>query len=329
MQEINTLLTQVAVMLLMAIIGYIAGKTRFLPENTAPILSRIVLRITAPALILATLTVYNFDAKTLSEGLWVTVLGIVFILFSLLVGAVFSRLQKLNEDSANVFKTHMMFGNVSYLAVPLFKVIFSEKAVVFAAFYILANELLVWTIGVYMLDKRKGANLRGALKKFINANTIACLIGVIFALTNLQQYIKASASASFVYNIFYSTVTPLGNCTLPLVMLFIGLQMAENPSGGILNILKKPVTLMMSLLKLIVIPAVSLGILLLAGDIVDSYVVTIVVMELAMPCGAIVVAVSSEQASDHIQATDNMIYTTVFSLVTLPAFMLLLNRIFQ
>lgn len=329
MQEISTLLTQVAVMLLMAIIGYIAGKTRFLPENTGPVLSRIVLRLTAPALILSTLTAYNFDAKTLSDGLWVSALATIFILFSLLVGAVSSRLLKLNEDSANVFKTHMMFGNVSYLAVPLFKAIFSEKAVVFAAFYILGNELLMWTVGVYLLDKRRGVNLGGALKKFINANTIACLIGVIFALTNLQQYIKASTAASFVYNIFYSTVTPLGNCTLPLVMLFIGLQMAENPSGGIVNILKKPVTLVMSLLKLLVIPAVSLVILLLVGDMVDPYVVTVVVMELAMPCGAIVVAISSERGSDYRQATDNMIYTTVFSLITLPLFMLLLNSLFQ
>ena len=329
MQEISTLLTQVAVMLLMAIIGYIAGKTRFLPEDTAPILSKIVLRITAPALILSTLTSYDFDAQTLSDGLWVTVLAIIFILFSLLVGTVFSRILKLNEASSSVFKTHMMFGNVSYLAVPLFKVIFSEKAVVFAAFFILANELLMWTVGIYLLDKRKGVNPRTVLKKFINANTIACMIGLLFALANLQQYIKASTAASFAYNIFYSTVTPVGNCTLPLVMLFIGLQMAENPSGGIVNILKKPVTLVMSLLKLLVIPAISLGILLLVGDMVDPYVVTVVVMELAMPCGAIVVAVSSERGSDYRQATDNMIYTTVLSLITLPLFMLLLNRIYQ
>lgn len=325
MQEISTLLTQVAVMLLMAITGYFAGKTRFLPENTASILSKIVIRITAPALIFSTLTAYDFDAQTLSGGLWVTVLGIIFVLFSLLVGVVSGRFLKLSESSASVFTTHLMFGNVSYLAVPLFKVIFNEKAVVFAAFFILANELLMWTAGIYLLDKRKGLNLRDALKKFINANTIACMIGLIFALANLQQYIKSNTAASFVYNIFYSTFAPMGNCTLPLVMLFIGLQMAENPSGGIVNLLKKPVTLVMSILKLLVIPAVSLGILLLAGDLVDPYVRTVVIMELAMPCGAIVVALSSELGSDHRQATDNMIYTTVLSLFTLPIFMLLLN----
>lgn len=327
MREINTLITQVAVMLLMVIAGYFAGKTRFLPENTASILSKIVIRITAPALLLSTLTAYDFDAQTLSGGLWVTVFGIIFILFSLLAGVVFSRLLKLSESSASVFTTHLMFGNVGYLAVPLFKVIFNEKAVVFAAFFILAYELLMWTVGIYILDKRKGLSLRDTLKKFINVNTIACMIGLIFALANLQQYIKSSTTATFVYNIFYSTFAPLGSCTLPLVMLFTGLQMAENPSGGIVNLVKKPVTLVMSLLKLLVIPAVSLGILLLAGDLVDTYVRIVVIMELAMPCGAVVVAISSELGSDHRQATDNMIYTTVLSLFTLPIFMFLLNHI--
>jgi predicted permease len=50
-------------------------------------------------------------------------------------------------------------------------------------------------------------------------------------------------------------------------------------------------------------------------------------MELAMPCGAVVVAVAAETKSDAQQATDNMIYSTVLCLFTLPLFMVLLNYI--
>lgn len=327
MQEVNTILTQVAVMLLMALIGYFAGKTGFLPENTASYLSKIVIRITAPALVLSTLTSYDFDNKTLYNGMWVTIFAIIFMLFSLLIGHMASKLMKLKDETASVTKAHLMFGNVGYLAIPLFKVIYDEKAVVFAAFYVIAYELLVWTVGMYLLDKRKGLNLKDNLKKLININTIACITGLIFALVNLQQYIKASAAASFIYNIFHSTITPVGNCTLPLVMLFTGLQMAEKPSEGIAAILKNPVTLVTSVLKLLVIPAAALGVMLLFGGLVDPFVRTIVIMELAMPCGAIVVALASELGMDYRQATVNLIYTTVLSLFTLPFFMLLLNQL--
>lgn len=327
MQEINTLLVQISVMLLMALIGYISGKTGYLPENTASYLSKTVIRITESALILSTMTAYDFDAQTLSDGLYVAVFAFIFMLLSLLIGVIIARLLKLKSESSNVFAAHLMFGNVGYLALPLLKAVFDDKAVVLAAFYIMVFNLFMWTIGLYMLDKNREFSLKRVLKKFINTNTIACVIGLVFALLNLQQYIKADKTATLVYNIFYNTVSPIGNCTQPLVMLFIGLQFAENPSGGIVNLLKKPVTLVLSVLKLIAIPALALGIMLLLGDLVDPYVRTIVVMETAMPCGAIVAALSSEFGSDYQLATDNMIFTTVLSMFTLPIFTLLLSSL--
>jgi len=110
-------------------------------------------------------------------------------------------------------------------------------------------------------------------------------------------------------------------------MLFIGILTAEKPSGNMQSILKKPVTMLACLLKLIVIPAIGFGIMFLLGDLVNPYVRTVVVMELAMPCGAVVVAVATETKSDAQQATDNMLYSTILCLFTLPIFMVLLNYI--
>ena len=327
MQEISIIINQVAVMMIFVVIGYLAGKKGYLPENTGAFLSKVVIRITAPSLILSTMTSYNFDTKTLYDGLWVGFFALAFMLFSLLTGTLFSRLLKLKGATANVFKVHTMLGNVSYLALPLFKTIFGEKAVVIAVFFVLSFELLNWTVGVYLLNSHMSLSFADRLKKFINANTIACMIGLIFALSNLQHYIHGNTAAQAIYKIFYSIFNPLGNCTFPLVMLFVGLSTAENPLGGFLAIVKKPVTLMLALLKLLLIPLAALGIMLLLGDLVDPFVRTIVILDLAMPCAAIIVALSAEFGSDYLLATDNVIYTTVLSLFTLPLFMLLLNFI--
>lgn len=325
MQEVNIIINQVAVMLIWVVIGYLAGKTGYLPEKSGTYLSKVVIRITAASLVISTMTSYNFDAKTLSDGLWVGLFAFTFMLFSLLAGALISRLLKLEGATANVFKVHTMLGNVGYLALPLFKAILGSKAVVIAAFFVLAFEFLNWTVGVYLLNRHKKLSFAGTLKKFINANTIACITGLIFALTNLQHYIHGNAIAESVYNVFYNTFNPLGNCTLPLVMLFIGLSTAESSIGSFTVILKKPVTLVLALLKLVLIPLVSLAVLLLLGDLVDPLVRNIVVLDLAMPCAAITVALSAEYGSDYQLATDNVLYTTVLSLFTLPLFMVLLN----
>ena len=325
MQEINIIISQIAVLMLLAAIGYIAGKTGFLPENTGAVLSKVVIRITAPSLIISTMTSYDFDGKTLADGLWVGLYGIIFMLLSLLPGMLFSRILKLEGATANVFKVHIIFGNASYLALPFFKALLGEKAVVTAVFFILSFQLLMWTLGVFLLNRHKGLSFKGTLKKFVNINTIACISGLIFAITNIQQYIKGNEAAESVYRVFFNTLNPLGNCTLPLVMIFVGLTAAENTSGGIFSIVKKPVTLVLSFLKLILIPMLSLLVLLLLGDLVDPFVRTIVILELAMPCGTIVVALSAEYGSDYTQASDNTIYTTILSLITLPLFVLLLN----
>lgn len=323
----NIIINQVAVLMILAAIGFAAGKTGYLPENSGSFLSKIVIRITAPSLIISTMTSYDFDAKTLSDGLWVGFFALIFMLFSLLAGTLFSRLLKLEGSTANVFRLHTMFGNVSYLALPFFKVLLGEKALVRAVFFVLAFELLMWTLGVFILNRHKGLSFGSTLKKFFNANTIACLTGLIFALANLQHYIQGNTAAEAIYKIIYSTFNPLGNSTLPLVMLFIGLSTAENPAGSFRAIFKKPATLMLSLLKLLLIPLVSLGIMLLLGDLVDPFVRTIVILDMAMPCATIVAALSAEYGSDYTLATDNVIYTTVLSLFTLPLFMLLLNYI--
>ncbi len=325
MQEMNVIITQVAVMMILVVIGYLAGKTGYLPENSGSVLSKVAIRITAPSLILSSMTSYQFDSKTLSDGIYVAFFGLSFMLFSLLAGIATSRIIKLEGATANAFRAHSMFGNVSYLALPLFKNILGDKAVVMAVFFVLSNELLVWTIGIYLMNRHKGLSLKGIFRKFINTNTIACVIGLTFALANLQQYIKGNAAAESVYHVFYSVFNPLGNCTMPLVMLFIGLSTAENAAGGFVAIFKKPVTLAMSLLKLILIPLASFGIFLLLGDYVDPLVKTIVILDLAMPCGAVIVALSAEYGSDWQLATDNVVYTTIISLFTLPIFMMLLN----
>lgn len=329
MQQITITLTQVIAMLLIALIGYIARRTSFVPEKTGDFLSKIVVRITAPALILSAFASYEFDGRTLSDGLWVWAFAIVFMLFSLCAGLATGRLLRLSEESTGVFGVHLMAGNVGYLALPIFKAVFSEREVVLAAFFIIAYDMLMWTIGYYYLNKhrRKTPSLKETLKNLININIISCGIGLIFALGNFRQYIDTSETASFIYNTFDITFTSVGNCTLPLCMLFIGILTAEKPSGSMLSILKKPVTMLACLLKLIVIPAIGFGIMFLLGELVDPYVRTVVVMELAMPCGAVVVAVATETKSDAQQATDNMLYSTILCLFTLPLFMVLLNYI--
>lgn len=327
MQQMNVMLSQVAALMILVFIGFLAGKKGYLPIETGGFLSKTVIRITAPSLLISTMTSYNFDAKTLSDGIWVGFFAVIFMFLSLLASFPASRLLKLEGTSANVFRAHTMLGNVGYMALPLLKAVLGDKAVVLAAFFVLSFESLNWTVGVILMNRHRKLSLAKTFKNFINANTIACIAGILFAMTNLQHYIRGTGTGEVVFGIFHNVFNLLGNCTLPLVMLFIGMSAAERSGGGFRELLKKPATLTLCVLRLAVIPLIDLGILLLLGNLVDPFVRTIVILEMAMPCSAIIVVMSAEYGSDHRQASDNVLYSTILSLFTLPLFVLLLNFI--
>jgi len=319
------IINEIVVLMFLALIGYFAGRTGYLPEKSGMYISRLVIKITAPALIVTTMAAYDFTAKTITDGIWVSFFAVIFIAFSFAVGSVFCRLLRLESAASSIFKTHLMFGNVGYLALPLFKSIFGEKGLVYAVFFVIAHDTLVWTVGVYLMNKHNGKQWKENLKHLINANMISFVLGLFFALVNLQHFVSQNTIFKAVYMTLFNTLNPLGNTTLYLMMLFIGLTLAENRIGSLSDLLKKYPTFILAFLKLLVIPAVAFVILYLLGDIVDPFVRVIVILELAMPCALIVPALAAQYGSDYKLATDNVILTTLFSMATLPLTLYLLS----
>jgi len=325
MQQMNVIINQIEVMILLAIIGFAAGRSNYLPEKAGMYISRLVIKITAPALIITSMANYDFTPETLRDGLWVGFYASVFIILSFLVGSLASGLLKLDGAQSNVFKAHVMFGNTSYLALPLFKAIFGEKGVVYAVFFVIVHDSFVWTLGIFLMNRHNGRDWKENLRQLVNANTISFALGLFFAFIDLQKFVAAYPSVKAVYNVLYSTLNPLGNTTLYLMMLFIGLTLAENKLGGMSGLMKKYPTYVLSFIKLILIPGVALLMFTLLGGMGGPFVRVITVLELAMPCAMIIPALAAQYESDYRLATDNVIFTTVFSIITLPLAMYLLN----
>lgn len=325
MQQMEIIINQIAVMTIIAFIGWLAGRTGYLPEKSGMYVSRIVIRITAPALIVSTMASYDFTPRTITDGIWIGVCAFAFIVFSYAVGSLISSMLRLKDTASNIYRTHSMFGNVGYLALPLFKSIFGEKGLVYAVFFVIVHDTLVWTLGVYLLNKHKGNEWKENLKHLFNANTVSFVLGLFFALINLQHFVNANAGVKLIYNTLYNTLNPLGNTTLALIMLFIGLTLSESSLGSISGLIKKYPTFILAFFKLLVIPAIAFIFLFTIGKSLDPFVRVIVVLELSMPCATIIPALAAQYGSDHSFAADNVIVTTIFSMVTLPIVLYFLN----
>lgn len=74
--DTGTILTQILILFLLAAIGYVSGKTGYLPEKTGLVTSKLVIRITMPALILSKMLSADFSADNYFDGL--KLMGIAF-----------------------------------------------------------------------------------------------------------------------------------------------------------------------------------------------------------------------------------------------------------
>ena len=107
MQQMNVIINEITVMLILALLGYLAGRTGYLPENSGLYVSKLVIKITAPSLIIATMVAYDFTDKTLRDGLAISFYTLCFIGLAFAIGFAASRLLKLEGAKAKSFQdTH-------------------------------------------------------------------------------------------------------------------------------------------------------------------------------------------------------------------------------
>ncbi|NMB34537.1 MAG: AEC family transporter [Clostridium sp.] len=323
--QIQTLFNQISILVIIGFIGYISGKTRYLPDNSGAILSRLVVKLTAPILIFITLASRDFTKDILINGIWIYLLGIFFIMLSFVFGHLIGEFLKLEGSTKNIFKMHFMFGNVIYLAFPLLRSLYGDDILLYAVLFNLANDTIMWTLGIFLVNKHNRTGWKDNIKHLINGNTIAFAAGltIILLKVNFMPFIERIPHINEVSSFISSAFYPLGEMTAPLSMVFIGLILSEIRIKNIGDLFKRSPVFVLSLFKLIIIPCLALFALSFIS-FVDPLAKALIVLQLSMPCGTIVPALAEQYGSDYKFATENVFFTTIFSIVTMPFIVYLL-----
>lgn len=327
MQEMSIITNQIFMLVLLGLTGYIAGKKGYLPEGTGKILSKVVIKLTAPILIFTTLANHNFTKEVLINGAVVYFLGIAVMLASLVIGHFSAKSLKLEGSTSNVFKMHFMFGNVIYLAFPLIKSMYGDNGLIYAVFYSLANDTMLWTIGIYLVNKHNKQGWKDNARHLINANTIAFSLGLltIFIKLMLGDYIRPMASNDTLVGIFH-TFKSLGETTIYFSMLFIGLILAETSIKNVKDLKKRIPIVVLSVFKLLIVPIVLLFVIALMGQNLTPIAAAVVILQAGMPCGTIVPALAAQYESDYNFATESVFFSTIIGIITMPFLVFLITK---
>ncbi len=301
MDGLLVIVEKIAYIGIMILIGFACEKTGFV-KNIANSVSGIIKNVTLPCLLLTSLISNTLDASKARNGAMIIGIGLCMIVVLMTIGNLTGKMLKLDNAKRGIQITMGSFGNVAFLGYPLIKALLGDEGLLYAVFYNLANDGLLWSFGLSSISGEKGLK---KLKNMFNICTMAFAVGLVMLVGGIK-----------LPQVVHESLATIGSATTPLSMLFIGATMA---SADIVSALKKPAVYILSAVKMIIAPMVLVLLLsLLPQGVMNMTAMTALVLQLAMPSQTMVAILAKEYGLDSKYAVEVIFITTMLSLVTLP-----------
>lgn len=242
--EISILLMeQIAELFLMILMGYIIVKTGLLKGEDSKVISKIVLYLVIPCVIINAFQV-DYTSEKVKELLLVFAASVLLqvILLAAVWGA--GKVLKLNEVEA----TSIYYSNSGNLIVPLVTFILGKEWVLYGCVFMSVQLVFLWTHGKNTIS-REG---KWDWKKIVfNVNMISVFAGVVLFFTKIR-----------LPEIVDQALSSVGSMIGPASMIVTGMLIAEM---NLRNIFENVKVYFISFLRLVVIPVISLAILKISG----------------------------------------------------------------
>lgn len=286
---------------IMILIGFICEKTGFVKNITSSV-SSIIKNITLPALLLTSLTSNVLDASKAKNGALIVFIGLCAIVAMMTIGNFTGKMLKLDTGKRGIQIAMGSFGNVAFLGYPLIQALLGPEGLLYAVFYNLANDGLLWSFGLSAISGEKGIK---KLKNMLNLCTLAFAVGLVMLVLGVK-----------LPDVVHESLSSVGSATTPLSMLFIGATMAR---ADIVSALKSPAVYLLTFVKMIFMPIVLIGLIsLMPEGFMNITAMMALILQVAMPAQTMVAILAKEYDLDEKYAVEVIFITTVFSLVSLP-----------
>lgn len=300
--EFTAVAYQIGILALTILVGFLAVKTGYIEGKVKDALSKLIMRIILPCLVISSISSKELDKGLITDIFTVFLMSVfcIFVLFAL--GAITSKSLKIPKGTAEVHSLLTTLGNVTFVGYPVISAMYGETGFFYAIIYWLMNDLFLWTFGLFMLNSEKPKNAKEVFKRLVNPNTIAFTVAILMLVFGIK-----------LPKLINDTVSRMGNLTISLSMIFIGMALAEVEAK---KALKKWWVFIVVPLKMVIMPILFIYIFKSLG--IKEILLGAVVLEAAMPAQTILSIIANESKSDYEYAACGMFVTTIASLITLP-----------
>jgi predicted permease len=337
-------------------IGFGANKIGWIPAEAGRYLSRIVLNIAAPCVVVSVMS-----SQKLAEG------GLQSILLLLGIGAVqyiavmalsfpLARLMRPPVEDRGIYRNFFTFTNNGFMGLPVTLAIFGHMGMFYMVILNCLFNIFIFTLGVWnvkrgvsykngvgagagagagagsgdVADAGAGSRGGGAGGRGGGAGA-ASLVGMLKEVIN--PVIISLFIGFFLLLMQIQLPQPVtdvldsvGAMMAPLSMMVIGLQLTESRIG---EVIRNGRLIAMSLIRVVGLGAVCFAALapFYQAGYIPSILVGILTLNLLLPCAAVPVMFADEYGGNTKIAAEGTFLSTLFSIITIPIAGVLLSML--
>ena len=293
------LMKQIAQLFLMIFMGYLIVKTGIVEDTDSKVLSKIILYLVIPCVIINAFQV-DYTSDTVRGLLLAFIASVLTQVVLLIVVSVLGKLFHLNEvEIASIY-----YSNSGNLIVPIVTFILGKEWVLYGCVFMSVQLIFIWTHCKKIISQEASYDWK---KIVLNINMISIFITKI----HLPEIINDSISS-------------VGNMIGPASMIVTGMLFA---GMDLKQIFTNKKVYFISVLRLIVLPVFTLILIklshLAAFSADGDKIMLIVFLAIITPSASTVTQMCQVYGNDSQYASAINVVTTLFSIVTMPLLVML------
>ncbi|MBR6987157.1 MAG: AEC family transporter [Clostridiales bacterium] len=282
-------------------LGFVLNKTKVIGSSGERALSDILLKAVLPFMILSS-SQHDYSSDAMNGMITCAAVTAGYYAITLIAMRLSLRKMKILEDEKRIMVTCTVFANTGFVGFPLMEALFGSYGLLLAAVYNLCYNVFFYTYAVYLFSRKPKFAL---LDMFKSSVSLASILAIVL-------FIIPWRMPDFVAETFKM----IGDMTVPMSMIVMGSMLA---GVNVRKLLTDKKAYVVSALRLMVIPAVVMGVLLVLSRWITMLpeTMSVIVLMCALPCGSMnVIFAENYEVAPHFSAR-TVSLSMIFMLVTL------------
>ena len=296
-------------------VGYALIKLRIFNDDDGRLskfLSGFVTKIAIPAYLIISIPQDFTPASLVALGpKLILPVGSMLVLFILSFGV--ARLIHVNPTHKGLFQSLLFNSNTVTVGLPVNIALFGKESLPYVLVYYMANTIVFWTLGVYMIESDTQTGKHFDLKKTLKGVFTPPMIALLVAVVLVVFQIKLPA-------FLVTDLTDLGNTNVPLSLIFIGFSIAKTQRADLIPD-KENITLAIG--RFVMAPTV-MALMMMPFDL-PKLLKAVFVIQSAMPTMTNAAVMARELNGDYKFASVSITQTTLMMLVVIPVLMVIVS----